>query len=159
MGLTEAISSVFSKFATFSGRASRSEYWYWVLFFMLFPLIDLLIAQVSWGLAVFAGIVFGLISIIPNLAVQVRRLHDTGHSGWCLLLSFIPIIGAIILFVFYVTDSQPGSNQYGPNPKEIQKTRRPATNKSAQNSNRQQHSYGASLDDACGSGVDSGLNC
>ena len=62
-----------------------------------------------WSLAVF----------IPSLAVSVRRLHDIGRSGWWLLLSLIPLVGAIILIIWYCTDSQPGANQYGPNPKEM----------------------------------------
>lgn len=68
-----------------------------------------------------SGILSGLYSLavlIPGLAVAIRRLHDTGKSGWWLLLSFIPLVGAIVLIVFLVQDSQHGTNQYGPNPKE-----------------------------------------
>lgn len=106
MGFFGAIKSVCSKYATFSGRARRSEYWWFCLFCML------------WCWIPIVNIILGLIFFIPSLAVAVRRLHDTGRSGWWLFLGLIPIIGSIVLFVFNVTDSQPGNNQYGPNPKE-----------------------------------------
>jgi uncharacterized membrane protein YhaH (DUF805 family) len=107
MGFFAAIKSVLGQYAGFSGRARRSEYWYWVLFSILWcwiPIVNLLL---------------GLIFFIPSLAVCVRRLHDTGRTGWWILLGLIPIIGAIVLLVFYCTDSQPGENQYGPNPKGV----------------------------------------
>jgi uncharacterized membrane protein YhaH (DUF805 family) len=64
------------------------------------------------------GALFCLGLLIPSIAVGVRRLHDTGRSGWWLLIGFIPLIGMIVLIVFFVLDSQPGTNAYGPNPKE-----------------------------------------
>jgi uncharacterized membrane protein YhaH (DUF805 family) len=67
------------------------------------------------------GILTGLYSlaiILPGLAVAARRLHDTGRSAWWLLIGLVPLVGPIVLLVFFVQDSQPGSNQYGPNPKE-----------------------------------------
>jgi uncharacterized membrane protein YhaH (DUF805 family) len=66
------------------------------------------------------SLVFALAIILPVLALGVRRLHDTNRSGWWVLLGFIPIIGSIVLFVFYVVDSTPGDNQYGPNPKGVE---------------------------------------
>ena len=107
MGFFGAIKSVLSKYATFSGRAQRSEYWWWVLFMILWIWIPIV------------NIVLGLIFLIPSLAVQVRRLHDIGRSGWWWFIGMIPIIGGIVLLVFYLTDSQTGENQYGPNPKEV----------------------------------------
>lgn len=107
MGFFGAIKSVLTKYASFSGRAMRSEYWWWALFTLLWcwiPLVNLLLL---------------LIFFIPSLAVAVRRLHDTGRSGWWVLIGIIPIIGAIVLFIFYCTDSQIGANQYGPNPKGV----------------------------------------
>jgi uncharacterized membrane protein YhaH (DUF805 family) len=70
--------------------------------------------------ALVAGIIFiyDIAIIVPNLAVSVRRLHDTDHSAWWLLIALIPLVGAIVLFVFLVTDGTPGSNRYGANPKE-----------------------------------------
>ena len=67
----------------------------------------------------FLYLIFLLASIIPSIAVQVRRLHDTGRSGWWILLSFIPLVGPIVLIVFYVMDSEAGVNKYGPNPKGV----------------------------------------
>jgi len=61
--------------------------------------------------------IYALAALVPSLAVDVRRLHDIGKSGWWLLIAFVPIVGGIILLVWCATDSQPGDNQYGPNPK------------------------------------------
>jgi uncharacterized membrane protein YhaH (DUF805 family) len=107
MGFFAAIKSVMSQYAGFSGRARRSEYWYWVLFTLLWCWIPLL------------NILLALIFFIPGLAVAVRRLHDTGRTGWWLLISLVPVIGGIVLLIFYCTDSQIGENEYGPNPKGI----------------------------------------
>lgn len=106
MGFIGAIKSVLSQYVGFTGRARRSEYWWWTLFTLLWswiPIINILLA---------------LVFFLPALAVAIRRLHDTGRTGWWLLIGLIPIIGAIVLLIFYCTDSQPGENQYGPNPKE-----------------------------------------
>ena len=105
MGFSQAVKSVFSNYANFSGRARRSEYWYFVLFSLIIGLIPIV------------NLIVGLISIIPGIAVCVRRLHDIGKSGWWLLLGFIPIAGPIVLLVWFCTDSQPGENQWGANPK------------------------------------------
>ena len=104
MGFSQAVKSVFSNYANFSGRARRSEYWYFVLFSLIIGLIPIV------------NLIVGLISIIPGIAVCVRRLHDIGKSGWWLLLCLIPIVN-LILRVWYCTDSQPGENQWGANPK------------------------------------------
>jgi len=104
-------------YAKFSGRARRSEYWFFVLFYLIFGLV----AGVVDGLVGsdgFVSVIYLLAMFIPSLSVTVRRLHDTDRSGWWLLISFIPLIGAIVLLVFTVLDSTPGQNQYGPNPKE-----------------------------------------
>lgn len=110
------------KYAEFSGRARRKEYWFFVLFNVLISIV-LSIVDVSAGL-VMQGSGFGVLSglyslavLIPGIAVSVRRLHDTNHSGWWLLIAFVPIIGAIVLLVFMVRDSDSGSNSFGPNPK------------------------------------------
>lgn len=115
---------VLKKYATFDGRASRSEYWY---FFLFNALIELVLVAIMYGIPIFAGIISFLLSVysivifLPSLAVGVRRLHDIGKSGWWYLIIFIPLIGAVILLVFAVLDSQPGSNTYGPNPKKESK--------------------------------------
>lgn len=132
MGFTEAIKSCFSKFATFSGRASRSEYWYWVLFNVLVNvvIIILVVASMDPTLLFAAGpimIILQILFFIPTLAVTVRRLHDTGKSTvTCILLyllSFL-IIPAIILFIYTIEDSQPGDNEFGPNPNSVEQSRR-----------------------------------
>ena len=111
-------------YADFNGRARRSEYWYFVLFnFIVSILIGLLLGVIAGLLnvpaLVYLAYLWSLAVFIPSLAVSVRRLHDIGRSGWWLLLSLIPLVGAIILIIWYCTDSQPGANQYGPNPKEM----------------------------------------
>ena len=110
------------KYACFSGRARRQEYWLFVLFNFIASTILKFIAGAlisMTGLAVLAIIplLYSLAVLIPGFAVFFRRLHDTGRSGWWWLLAFIPIIGWIVLIVFCCLDSQPGENQYGPNPK------------------------------------------
>ena len=124
MSFSQAVSSVLlNKYATFSGRARRSEYWWWYLFvtivFIVAEIIDravgLTYSDLTIGggwLATIAGIVF----LVPNLAVGVRRLHDTGRTGWWLLIGLVPLIGWIVLLYFFILDSE-NDNQYGPYPK------------------------------------------
>ncbi len=113
---------VLKKYAVFSGRARRKEYW----LFLLFSLIVLAGASVIDGAAGLAdtwsgiGVLSGLYAIavlIPGIAVSVRRLHDTDHSGWWALLLLVPVVGFIVLLIFTVRDGQPGHNRFGPNPK------------------------------------------
>jgi uncharacterized membrane protein YhaH (DUF805 family) len=110
-----------NKYATFDGRARRSEYWYFVLFYIVIlvalTFLDGLVGTLNEeaGIGVLSGL-FALGTMVPGLAVTVRRLHDTDRSGWWVLIGIIPIIGDIVLIVFAAQDSQPGSNQYGPNP-------------------------------------------
>lgn len=112
---------VLKKYADFSGRSRRREYW-------LFLLINILIGFVigfMFGVIGFpdigtiVSVVYSLAILIPGLALSFRRLHDTGRSAWWLLIAFIPVIGAVVLLVFYALDSQPGDNKYGPNPKGV----------------------------------------
>lgn len=112
---------VLKQYADFSGRARRKEYWMFVLFNIIFAIVamilDMVLGTASVGYGLISGLYF-LAIIIPNIAVAVRRLHDVGKSGWMVLISLIPIIGSIWLLVLMVTDSNPGENQYGQNPKE-----------------------------------------
>ena len=116
---------VLKKYAVFSGRARRKEYWIPFLINVLISM-GLFVAEILAGAAdkllgvgvSLLGLLYALAFFIPGLAVTVRRLHDTGRSGWWVLVSFIPLIGTIILIVFLATDSNPGANKYGPNPKE-----------------------------------------
>lgn len=110
------------KYVDFSGRARRTEYWMFVLFNVIFAIVALVIdnmlglASDSTGYGPLYTL-FSLAILLPTWAVTVRRLHDVGKSGWWIFISLIPIIGGIWLFVLTLTDSQPGENQYGPNPK------------------------------------------
>ena len=107
---------VLKKYAVFSGRARRKEYW----LFFLFNTIITFVRGFLEGLAGSVGIlvtIYGLAVMIPGIAVSVRRLHDINRSGWWLLVGLIPLLGAIVLLVFMVKDSQPSENQYGVNPK------------------------------------------
>lgn len=124
MSFGQAVSSGFSNYATFSGRTRRSGYWWWVLFtiimYALAAIADNLIGLTFNGQNVgFVSLIVALVLLLPSLAVTFRRLHDTGRSGWWWLLSILCFIGAIILLVFCLSDSEPGTNQYGPNPKEL----------------------------------------
>lgn len=126
---------VLKKYVVFSGRASRSEYWYFVLFSTIISIILTIIdvamgsgsaestmggadaemaANVSMGLL---GGIYSLAVFLPSLAVAVRRLHDTDHSGWWMFIALIPLIGVIVLLIFMVKDSTPSENEYGSNPK------------------------------------------
>ena len=111
------------KYAVFEGRARRREYWFFALFVVLISvvltIIDSMIGTMtSQGAGILSGL-FCLAVLIPSLAVGARRLHDTDRSGWWLLIGLIPFIGAIVLIVFFLLDSQPGTNAYGPNPKGV----------------------------------------
>ncbi|MGW3289388.1 DUF805 domain-containing protein [Streptomyces sp. NPDC001002] len=108
------------KYAVFSGRARRKEYWNFALFVGIIYVVLLVIALASKQSALLGLVgLFYLGVLIPSLAVGVRRLHDTGRSGWWLLFGIVPIAGPITLLVFMCSDSAPGANQYGPNPKEV----------------------------------------
>ncbi|MBS4022636.1 MAG: DUF805 domain-containing protein [Dethiobacter sp.] len=102
---------VLKKYAVFSGRARRKEYW-------MFFLINLIIAVVLSFISDYLYYLYVLAVFIPGLAVSVRRLHDIGKSGWWFFISLIPIAGWIWYIVLMATNGQLGENQYGPNPKE-----------------------------------------
>ena len=117
MKFTESVKTVYSKYATFSGRATRSEYWWFALFFYAIILCAVLLG-VAMGIdkPIFALIgIFVALSFIPIVALRVRRLHDIGKSGWWIFLGLVPYIGEFILFIFSVMGSD-GENEYGPDP-------------------------------------------
>lgn len=117
---------VLKQYADFEGRARRKEYW---MFFLINFIISMAIGFVSGFIGGMSGdpsmasitmlppMLYSLGVLLPSIAVGVRRLHDTNRSGWWLLIGLVPLIGAIVLIVFFVQDSQAGSNQYGENPK------------------------------------------
>ena len=119
------IDCITKKYVCFEGRARRKEYWMFVLFSFLAGFVVGFVGAFLAGatqVPAFAllGIIFNLAILLPSLGVFVRRMHDIGKSGWWILLAFIPIVnlvGWIVLLVFCCLDSQPGENQYGPNPK------------------------------------------
>jgi uncharacterized membrane protein YhaH (DUF805 family) len=132
MDFAQATKSFWSNYAAslrvlFAGRSSRSEYWFIQLFLVLTNLaaaaIDLVIFRgdfdrlVANGGGGIVGLIWILITIVPAIGVLVRRLHDTGRSGWWALIGLVPIVGAIVLLVFTVLDSEAAENKYGPSPK------------------------------------------
>jgi uncharacterized membrane protein YhaH (DUF805 family) len=117
MGFGEAISSGFSNYVGFSGRAARSEYWYWFLFSVICQVVGDIIDAVLFGSQTpVLGALVGLALLLPGIAVSIRRLHDLDRSGWFLLLVFIPLIGGIWLLVWYCMKGTEGSNRFGPDP-------------------------------------------
>lgn len=152
MSFIESIRTVLSKYAVFSGRARRSEYWWYTLAYaivsaVLYAVLVLpgytayLTATMEWSMAgdpaaplpampgsLMVGYavtsIFTLALLLPSLGVTVRRLHDTGRSGFWVFLGLVPVVGAIILIVWEATAGTPGPNQYGPDPKAAQQ---PAT--------------------------------
>lgn len=116
--------AVLKNYVGFSGRARRKELWMFVLFNIIFAIVAMIIDRIigtSFGHMGY-GIIYVLYCLavfLPGLAVEIRRLHDVGKSGWMILIALIPFVGAIWLLVLFCLDSQPGENQYGPNPKEV----------------------------------------
>jgi uncharacterized membrane protein YhaH (DUF805 family) len=114
MSFWEAVRSGFHHYVRFHGRASRPAFWWWHLFAIVVAIVvaslDGTIFEESLPLTllVWAGL------ILPSLSVAIRRLHDTDRGGWWILISFIPIIGFIVLLVFYLKKGDPGENSYGP---------------------------------------------
>ncbi|MCP3941333.1 MAG: DUF805 domain-containing protein [Desulfobacteraceae bacterium] len=107
---------VLKKYALFNGRARREEYWMFFLINIIIMFVLLLLGLGGGSLAILSTL-YSLAVTIPGIAVSARRLHDINRSGWWMFISLVPVIGAIILLVFTVQDSQPGENRYGQNPK------------------------------------------
>ena len=156
IGFIDAIKRGFKKYATFSGRASRSEYWWWALFTSIVCVVLLVPAYVlgittspdggrTPGAAaiplIILMIIFSLAIIVPNLALTVRRLHDAGYSGWLVLLGLVPYVGGLILLIFTVLPSSPAGVKYDPvpvappydNPYQAQNSSPPESSYPAQN--------------------------
>ncbi len=126
MGLWDIFKLTMTKnFAEFSGRATRREYWmfqlagilFWFVFSFAVVILSGVLSLIDESLvivAMFLSYLYPLAILIPSLGILVRRLHDTGRSGWMILLGLIPFVGPIVLFIFTLLDSQPGTNAYGP---------------------------------------------
>jgi len=123
MGFGEAVRSFWSNYSKFKGRSRRSEYWWIQLFLVLTNLavaaIDLALMNgdverfIANGGGGIVGLIWIFVTIVPALAVLVRRLHDIGRSAWWLLIGLVPFVGTIVLLVFTVLDSAHGENTYG----------------------------------------------
>ncbi|MBA3926801.1 DUF805 domain-containing protein [Listeria rustica] len=115
MGFSEAFKAFWGNYANFSGRASRSEYWFaWLAVWLMFFVLGIL-SFVSDFIYYVDGIL-GLVVLIPMISLGVRRLHDTNKSGWFILMALIPLVGWIIMLVFYCTAGDKGSNRFGEDP-------------------------------------------
>jgi uncharacterized membrane protein YhaH (DUF805 family) len=124
MNMIDAVKAVFSKYATFEGRARRSEYWWFVLFNLIVSII--LGAAFGGGHGMGEGgmmmggnlvsTLWSLATLLPAIAVGARRLHDIDRTGWWLLISFIPLIGWIVLIVFFASRGSAGPNRFGNDP-------------------------------------------
>ncbi|WP_433557155.1 DUF805 domain-containing protein [Pseudonocardia xinjiangensis] len=115
---------VLRQYVNFGGRARRTEFWMFILFSVIVGAVlrlgDALLFSTSGQPTVaWLSTIYGLAVALPTLAVGARRLHDTGRSGWWQLLAVIPVIGAIVLIVFYATAGEPSANKYGPDPKAL----------------------------------------
>jgi uncharacterized membrane protein YhaH (DUF805 family) len=117
MNFAQAIASGFRNYVTFSGRASRSEFWYWVLFTIIGSIATAILDRAVFADSDYSPLnaIFGLVCLLPGLAVSVRRLHDIGRTGWWLLIGLTGI-GLIVLIVWYCQKSDPAANAYGPPP-------------------------------------------
>jgi uncharacterized membrane protein YhaH (DUF805 family) len=114
MGFSDAVRSCLTKYAIFSGRACRSEYWWFALFGIIVDVAGNIIdSAIGTG---FVGFVAGIALLLPNIAVGIRRLHDIDRTGWWALIAFVPVIGWILLIVWACTPGTPGPNRFGPNP-------------------------------------------
>lgn len=118
MGFGEAVKSCLSKYFTFSGRAPRSEYWWFTLAMVIGSIIAAMLDAVLMGAndGGLFSVVFSLAVCIPAISVTVRRLHDIGRTGWWWWIYLVPVIGVVVILVFACLKSQPGANRFGPNP-------------------------------------------
>jgi uncharacterized membrane protein YhaH (DUF805 family) len=114
MGFGQAISAGFSNYVNFSDRACRSEYWFWVLFVFIADIVALGI-DAAIGKQIVSSL-FGLAVLLPGLAVTVRRLHDLDRTGWWIFLGLIPLVGAIILIIWFCSRGTEGPNRFGQDP-------------------------------------------
>lgn len=120
----EYYTKAIKNYAQFTGRARRKEYWMFFLFNLLFAFAAMILDNVlgmAWPQTGYGPIyvLYALFALVPGLALSVRRLHDVGKPGLFMFIVLIPLVGAIWLIVLFCTDGQPGTNEYGTNPKEV----------------------------------------
>ena len=119
MTFWQAIQSGFNNYAKFSGRARPSEFWYWMLFTFIATLVTATLDNVLFAsmtaLSPFCD-TFTVLTIVPGIAVSIRRLHDTDRSGWWFLLSFVPFVGIFVLIVWWIKQGTAGDNRFGADP-------------------------------------------
>ena len=121
MTLSEAVTISLVRYASFGGRARRSEYWYFALFHSLAILLAgvvsylVMLAIPALGFTLYSIVIFG--TLLPHVAVSVRRLHDVNRTGWWYLLGCVPPLGTIVLLVWFCTDGTRGPNRFGADPK------------------------------------------
>ncbi|HEX2020805.1 MAG TPA: DUF805 domain-containing protein [Aurantimonas sp.] len=136
MSFTGAVQSALNQYATFRGRASRAEFWWFFLFAFLgnvvLGIVDGLIVGPILGFSPFSGegaqplgSLFSLAIFVPSLAVGARRMHDTGRSGWWLLVNLVPVVGWLIYLYFAIQPGEPAINAYGPPPPSEASAERP----------------------------------
>lgn len=117
MTFPEAVRRCFALYATFSGRARRSEFWFFWLFNLLAHGVAGILDAALFGTATPLNAIVSLLLLVPNLAVSVRRLHDVGRSGWWLLILLVPLVGIVVLLIWYVSQGEHGANRFGPDPR------------------------------------------
>lgn len=119
VSFSQAVRMAFDSYCRFQGRSSRSEYWWWVLFVAILSfcigIIEGILGFSMTAVQTTSGIL-SLVLFLPGLGLSVRRLHDIGKSGWWILLGFIPVVGAIILIIWFARNSEMTGNRYGPVP-------------------------------------------
>lgn len=117
MSFGDAIRATFGNYANFSGRSRRAEYWYFLLFVLLAYAVIMLLVATRPTVGIFLSLLFILALIIPGMALNIRRLHDIDHSGWWMLVGFVPLLGGLILLIWHCTPGTAGPNRFGSDPK------------------------------------------
>lgn len=114
MSFSEAVKDGFDHYVKFDGRASRPSFWWWVLFVIIVSIVaNLLDSAMDMSII---SIIVSIGLFLPGLSKAIRRLHDTGRTGWWVLIGLIPLVGFIVLLIFYLEQGDAGENEYGPAP-------------------------------------------
>lgn len=111
VGMVEAFKLFFSNYINFEGRSNRGEYW-WAFLAIILISIGLTVIDAMLGIGLL-GLIFSLATLVPGIAIGIRRLHDIDKSGWFLLIGLIPLIGALVLIYFFIQKPTPGPNRFG----------------------------------------------